>query len=55
MISPDLEFVCRLTVELASITEMGEGRAGKRRIIPIIGGTVDGPKLQGRILSVCRC
>jgi Protein of unknown function (DUF3237) len=52
MISPDLEFVCTLQVELANITEMGAGRAGQRRIIPIIGGTVAGPKLQGRILSV---
>lgn len=52
MTPPKLEFTCSLQVELATITEMGAGRAGHRRIIPIIGGTVTGPKLQGRILSV---
>ncbi|MFT4961727.1 MAG: hypothetical protein ACI92Z_002821 [Paracoccaceae bacterium] len=30
---------------------MGEGRADQNRIIPIIGGTVEGPKLPGPILS----
>ena len=45
---PSLELACTLTVELADIRELGEGRAGKRRIIPIIGGTVTGPKLSGK-------
>lgn len=49
---PDLEPVCDLTVELGPIREMGDGRSGKRRIIPIIGGTVQGPKLSGTILNV---
>jgi len=31
---------------------MGAGRAGNRRIIPIIGGTVDGPKIKGKILNL---
>lgn len=31
---------------------MGAGRAGQRRIIPIIGGAVSGPRLNGRILDV---
>jgi len=50
--TPTLELVCELVVELASIDELGKGRGGKRRIIPIIGGTVTGPKLSGTILSV---
>ncbi len=49
---PQLEFVCQLTVDLAPIREMGEGRAGQRRIIPIIGGTVEGPELSGKILNL---
>lgn len=52
MIAPTLDHVCTLSVDLAPITEMGAGRAGRRRIIPIIGGTVTGPRLQGRILNV---
>lgn len=50
--TPKLEHVCTLTVDLAPIREMGAGRAGGRRIIPIIGGTVTGPIISGRILNV---
>jgi hypothetical protein len=49
---PQLEHVCDLHVELAPIREMGVGRGGTRRIIPIIGGTVRGPKLSGSILNL---
>ncbi|MDP4992898.1 MAG: DUF3237 domain-containing protein [Marivita lacus] len=49
---PDLDHVCTLTVTLDPIREMGSGRAGARRIIPIVGGTVTGPRLSGRILNV---
>lgn len=52
MTPPELEFVCALDVELSAIREMGAGRAGTRRIIPIIGGTVSGPRLNGRVLDV---
>lgn len=50
--APSLELVCTLMVELAPIRAMGRGRAGERRIIPIVGGTVSGPELSGRILNV---
>lgn len=49
---PKLEHVCSLIVDLGPIREIGVGRAGQRRIIPILGGTVDGPELSGRILNV---
>jgi len=49
---PRLEHVCDLSVTLDPIREMGTGRAGQRRIIPIVGGTVTGPLLQGRILNL---
>jgi hypothetical protein len=52
LLKPVLEHVCTLTVELGPIREMGQGRAGARRIIPIIGGTVAGPRLTGKILNV---
>ena len=47
-----LEFACRLEVELAPVKEMGNGRAGQRRIIPITGGQVSGPKISGKILNL---
>ncbi|MBV0912014.1 DUF3237 domain-containing protein [Anianabacter salinae] len=49
---PDLAHVCDLFVELDPIREMGAGRAGQRRIIPITGGRVEGPRLNGRILDL---
>ena len=49
---PGLSHVCDLHVELDPIREMGPGRAGHRRIIPIIGGRVEGPRLNGRLLNL---
>ncbi len=49
---PKLGHVCRLTVDLDPIREMGTGRAGHRRIIPIVGGTVSGERLSGRLLNL---
>ena len=50
--TPELRHVCDLFVSLDPIREMGAGRAGQRRIIPIVGGTVKGPALNGRILNL---
>ena len=51
MNAPDLRHVCTLFVELDPIREMGHGPAGQRRIIPIVGGRVEG-ELSGSILNV---
>lgn len=51
-LEPKFEHVCDLAVELDPIKELGTGRAGQRRIIPIVGGTVTGPQLNGRILHL---
>jgi hypothetical protein len=50
--APALVHLCDLHVELDPVREMGQGRAGGRRIIPIVGGTVSGPRLSGRILNL---
>ncbi|WP_172294928.1 DUF3237 domain-containing protein [Pseudoruegeria sp. HB172150] len=50
--APALEHACTITAELGPIREMGAGRFGQRRIIPIIGGTVSGPLLNGTILNL---
>jgi hypothetical protein len=44
--------LCDLDVELDTLREMGQGRAGQRRIIPIVGGRASGPRLNGRILNL---
>jgi hypothetical protein len=47
-----LKHFCDLTVELSPIVELGQGRAGQRRIIPITGGKVRGERVNGTILNV---
>ncbi len=47
-----LKHFCDLFVKLDPIIELGVGRAGKRRIIPIIGGEVRGERVNGTILNV---
>jgi hypothetical protein len=44
------EPIFRVHAELADIRHFGRTPYGDRRVIDIIGGRVDGPKLQGRIL-----
>lgn len=50
--APTLSHFCDLHVDLAPIRDLGAGRAGQRRIIPIVGGTVEGPGISGRILAL---
>ena len=49
---PTLRHVADLTIKLDHIVEMGQGQAGTRRIIPIIGGQVSGPAFSGEIINV---
>jgi len=50
--TPQLRHFCDLSVDLGPIRELGDGRGGKRRIVPIIGGSVQGPGISGTILNV---
>ncbi len=50
--TPTLDHVCDLSVALDPIREMGAGRAGGRRIIPIVGGRVSGPRLSETVLNL---
>ena len=45
------EPIFRVHVELADSLQFGPTPAGERRVINILGGRVEGAKLQGRILS----
>lgn len=46
-----LDFAFGLRVRVAPALELGETQGGRRRIVPITGGSVAGPKLSGRVLS----
>lgn len=52
MKQPELAHLCDLLVELSPPLELGQSPRGKRRIIPIVGGTVSGQRLSGRILNL---
>lgn len=49
--TPELRHLCRIDADLAPPMELGGGRAGVRRIIPIVGGTVTG-RIEGRVLNL---
>lgn len=49
-VTPRLERLCRATVEIATPLVVGDTPLGQRRIIPITGGRVEGPRLQGVVL-----
>ncbi len=52
MQQPELRHLCDLLVDLAVPMELGRSPRGVRRIIPIVGGTVEGERLRGRILNL---
>ncbi len=49
--APSLTLVAKLLIEVAAPIAVGETSEGLRRVIPILGGEVSGPRLQGRILA----
>ncbi len=49
-ISPKLEFVLELHVNIGGAFSVGETPHGGRTIIPITSGTFDGPNIKGTIL-----
>jgi hypothetical protein len=50
MTPPQLQFAFEIAVDVHAVLDLGQTQAGHRRVIPIAGGLVSGPRLQGRIL-----
>src|SRR5215831_1337617 len=50
-IAPGLEFVMELRVDIAEAVELGTIHGGVKRVIPITGGSFDGPGLRGVVLE----
>jgi hypothetical protein len=42
--------ICRVHAELGEVQDIGPVPGGRRRVVPIAGGRVEGPHLQGAIL-----
>jgi hypothetical protein len=49
--TPQLEFVMQLKVTLGETYSVGDTPQGRRTVIPITGGTFEGPRLKGTILN----
>jgi hypothetical protein len=50
--TPELRFAFEIDVEVGTPLDMGQTQAGHRRVVPIAGGLVSGPRLEGRVLPV---
>ena len=46
---PAVELVSRFEIALGPVVEVGQTHAGRRRIVPIVGGRVAGPGLSGTV------
>lgn len=46
-----LGYVFTLSVDIAGPIEVGQVGAGNRRVIPITGGSLEGPDIRGKVLS----
>ncbi len=51
LLEPKLEFIFEAKVTLDPVHELGITTYGKRRIIPINGGTFEGPNMKGVVVS----
>ncbi len=49
-VEPLLELIGRCQADLGEALELGQTPWGRRRVIPIVGGGFDGPRLSARIL-----
>ena len=50
MVEPVLTFAFELRAIVGAPQELGHVRGGRRRIVPILGGVVEGPSLRGSIV-----
>jgi hypothetical protein len=44
------EFLCELTASLGDPQEIGGACRGTRKILPVTGGKIEGPKIRGKLL-----
>jgi uncharacterized protein DUF3237 len=47
---PSLSHVCDVDVDVGPIRDLGAMLRGRRRFVPILGGSVEGPRLAGDVL-----
>jgi hypothetical protein len=50
MEQPALEFCFRISVDVGGIQEVGKTAKGIRKVVPITGGTFEGPTIKGKVV-----
>jgi len=48
--TPELRHICDIEAQVGPLRDLGPTPHGRRRIVPILGGTVKGPRLRGEIV-----
>ena len=51
MEQPQLEFCFRISVDVTSIQELGKTAKGIRKVVPITGGSFEGPNIKGTVVA----
>ncbi len=51
LVLPRTEFVYEAIADLLPAMPLGEGPLGERRMVPIVGGSFEGPGLRGKVLA----
>ena len=50
-LAPELMLAFEVRAEVGPPLELGQVAHGRRRIVPIVGGTFEGPDIKGRVLA----
>ncbi len=48
---PALEFLVAINAEVGELVSLGQGPLGERRVVDIVGGSFEGPRLRGKVLG----
>jgi hypothetical protein len=51
VVVPALVPMTRITVEVAGVASLGAAPQGERRFVPLLGGVVQGPELNGTVVQ----
>jgi hypothetical protein len=48
--APQFDFLMRLAVDVGELVSMGQAPLGERRVVSILGGTFESPRMRGAVL-----
>jgi hypothetical protein len=48
---PGLEYLVAIDAEVGDVVTLGTGPLGERRVVDILGGSFEGPRLRGKVLG----